>query len=114
MLTGNNPVEGLTALRTAQRLLAEEAERFRRHAAVRADRGDWSASGSQLPLAQLRDSRQERLREVRQAPSMDHLGRRPPPAESRGENLVNPAPIGLAVVLDVDDVDPIENIAQVL
>ena len=41
MLDTRNPVEVLTILRAAARLLVEEAEQLRRHAVSLADRGHW-------------------------------------------------------------------------
>ena len=41
MLETRNPVEVLTTLRTAERLLNEEAEWLSRHAVSQADRDDW-------------------------------------------------------------------------
>ena len=41
MLETRDPVEVLNVLRTAQRLLDEEAEQLRRHAVSQADYGNW-------------------------------------------------------------------------
>jgi hypothetical protein len=41
MLEHRNPVEVLTTLRTAERLLAEQAEQLRRRAVSQADYGNW-------------------------------------------------------------------------
>jgi hypothetical protein len=44
MFKHRDPVEVLTTLRTAQQLLAEEAEQLRRRAGSRADSGDWPST----------------------------------------------------------------------
>ena len=41
MLETRNPVEVLRVIRTAERLLSEEAEKLRRRAVNQADYGDW-------------------------------------------------------------------------
>jgi hypothetical protein len=53
MLETSSPVEVLNILRTAEKLLSEEAEQLRRHAVSQADYGNWGPTGR---YRQLRDT----------------------------------------------------------